>query len=499
MQALRPLLAAAALVAVVLAGCTTPPPVTTPPPEPPVPEPYALDCSWGDWNQTCVAFASPNDSLAKAEIDIAVNPTNPLNVFVASKDRDPLASKRADNGEPCVWAVGQVTFDGGKTWNTTYVGGKLDERQPGDHLWGWECITDPILAFEPDGTLHYSLQVYRMRPGGVASPDPTGLIVPDGGNMYHAVSHDGGRTFPKEEIIPMHVGDSGLLLFHDYMRMGVNPQTGTVFTIWNQLTGFATSQPVLVAVESGAATARPPVYFPQTVSPLGLGESGVVGANDGTVYAWLSGFNSGGNAVIAVSTDDGLTFSEPRRVWGFTPMGDLEGAEYRTGTAVELAVDTSGGERDGCLYAVWGGQEDDTEGPSDVYVRTSCDKGETWTEPILVNTQGRDDGQWMPRVSVDGNGTVHVVYYTRHHDPAHFLMDAEHAYSTDGGRNWTQQRITSVSFDGNLGLHQEGFPFIGDYIGIASAGAHTYMGFSVTQTGRAEIGVAHVAGPATAT
>lgn len=485
-----------------LAGCSgSDDPITTTTTSTQPRSPYVLDCTIANWNETCLALASPNASLAKAEVDIAVNPTDPLNVFVASKDRDPLASRRTTNGEPCVWAVGQYTKDGGKTWTTTYIGGKLEDRMPTDPLYGWECITDPIMAYEPDGTLHYSLQAYDYVPGGIT--DPQGVIS-GMGNMYHAVSHDGGATFT--EIFPMHVGQQSVV-FHDFMRMGVNPVTGTTFTIWDQLTFvppvFGASVPVMVAVPHGVPAARPPVYFPsQDPALLSNGIGAVFGVDDGSemgiVYAWLSGFNSGGRAVIATSTDDGLTFTEPRIVFTWNEMDALEPhagyePEYRIGTVVELAADRSSGNSTlkGCLYAVWGGNETGSVGGSDVYVRRSCDQGTTWGEPVLVNGVHRDDAQWMPRVSVDGHGTVHVVYYSRAYDPMHNLIDAEHAYSMDGGMNWTTERLTSVSFDGNLGLHQDGFPFIGDYIGIDSTGDHTWMGFPHTMTGRAEIAVAH--------
>jgi hypothetical protein len=204
----------------------------------------------------------------------------------------------------------------------------------------------------------------------------------------------------------------------------------------------------------------------------------------------------------------------PRLAFTWQGMASLEAHGdyeplYRTITVVELAADRTASGTSmagpsfngttpsyaGCLYAVWGGREtvdgNDTVGPSDIYTRRSCDKGATWTEPVLINRNAREDGQWMPRVSVDGHGAVHVVYYTRAYDLDHNLIDAEHAYSTDGGQNWTVERLTSQSFDGNLGVHQNGFPFIGDYIGIDSVGDHTFMGFSHTATGRAELVVGH--------
>ncbi|MEA3203342.1 MAG: hypothetical protein QOI63_1017 [Thermoplasmata archaeon] len=483
----------ALLLLALLAGCTGSTSTTTAtgtlPPTPAAT--YALDCGLSNWNETCLVRASPNDSPSKAEIDVAVNPADPDNVFVASKDLDRKASD-------CVWAVGQYTKDKGRHWNTTYVAGPVAERSPTSPLYGWHCITDPILQYEPDGTLHYSLQAYKYNPADlpyVQDPVLGSSIPPEMGYMFHAISHDGGATFPT--IFIQHAGDE-TALFHDYMRMGHNPVTGTVFTIWNQLSPGVGSIPVLVAVKHGQSVSQPPYYFPNlanaqdpTGQGISLGESSVVGASDGTVYAWLSGFNSGDLAVLATSTDDGATFSQPRQVWTFTSMDDFNNTHFRTGTSVELAVDTSGGARAGCLYAVWGGKEANTVGQSDVYVRTSCDKGVTWTSPVLVNTLHREDGQFMARASVDGRGTVHAVYLTRAYDPGHRLLDAEHAYSTDGGKSWAQERLTMQSFDGDLGIHQDGFPFIGDYIGISSVGDDTWMGFPDTLTGASEIAVAH--------
>lgn len=488
---MRALLAIPLLAMLALAGCIGDGDDSTTTP-PPTPQPgYRLDCSISHWQEPCLALASPNDSPSKAEVDIAVNPTDPDNVFIASKDKDPKAS------DGCVWAVGQYTKDGGHTWNTTYVGGTMDERQPGDLLYGWQCITDPILAFGPDGTLYYSLQVYQATPrNGLPVPLP----LETGGIMVTAISHDGGASFP--DMVLLHAGDDNYI-FHDYMRMGTSPATGTVFTIWNQLT-LATvpgvgavageSIPVMVALEQGSDTARAPVYFVRrdgTPSPpnldLSTGESSIVAGTDGTVYAFLAGFNSPNAAYLAVSGDDGQSFSEPTKVFDFTPMGELSNVSFRHGTSVELAVDNSQG-GNGCLHALWGGRENGTVGASDIYARRSCDKGVTWSEPVLVNKDTREDGQWMARPSVDGRGVVHVVYFTRHYGAP--FVDAEHAWSADNGDTWQTERLTNTSFDGDLGIHQDGFPFIGDYIGISSTGGVTYMGFPSTVTGRAELAVA---------
>ena len=78
------------------------------------------------------------------------------------------------------------------------------------------------------------------------------------------------------------------------------------------------------------------------------------------------------------------------------------------------------------------------------------------------------------------------------YDPGHKLIDITHALSTDGGNTWKTERVTSVSFDGDLGKHQENFPFIGDYIGAACVGDDCWAGFPDATTGITVMAAAHV-------
>lgn len=447
---------------------------------------YAADCALGapnaTWPERCVVLASPNPSPSKTEIDLAVNPKDPDNVITGAKDLDRAASS-------CVWAIPQVTKDGGKTWKSVYIGGKLSERQPTDPLFGWACITDPIMVFNKDGVAFYSLQAYNYQSGGAAAtPVPGAPISNAGSAIILARSKDGGMTWDK--MVTQHVGD-GTAIFHDYMRMAANPKTGTVYTIWNQLS-VAVSQPVLVASADNGETARPPVYFPQTDSPTGLGESAIFADNDGTVYVILGGLNSAGDVYFTSSNDDGQSFATPVKVFSVKLINSpLPNSKFRVGTSVEGAMDRTGGAHKGCIYGVWadGGKGD---GDSDILASRSCDKGKTWSKPVRVNQDATKSDQWMPRVAVDDQGAVHVVYMTRAYDPGNRLIDAEEAFSTDGGETWTTLRLTTTSWDGDKGVHQDGFPFYGDYIGIDSAGGKTYAAFPDCVTGTCEIGVARI-------
>lgn len=446
----------------------------------------ACDLAQGPaWKEPCLAFASPNDSPGKAEIDLAVNPTDPDNVVVASKDLDLLAST-------CVWAVAQASKDGGASWTTSYIGGTMDERTPTDPLYGWRCITDPIMAFDADGTLFYSIQAYDHTVESGELPqvplvgNPVGNV---GSAILAARSTDGGLTWDK--IVPLHVGD-GANIFHDYMRVLVNPATGTYHTIWNQFTGVATVVPVLVSWDGTSDAARPPTYVPVPERAQGTTMAGFAASSAGALYVLI---DDGTDAWFTVSTDDGRTFSAPTLIEALRrepierqALGD---EAFRTTGSYELVVDNTGGANDGRLYATISEQVGDD---ADLYVSWSDDEGQTWSERVLVNGGEHKPGfQWMGRPYVDRLGNLHVVYLDSSRNAGNdTMLDASWAVSTDGGATWENAYLTQSSFDGNLGLHQDGFAFIGDYLGIGGAGDWVYMGFPTTHTGRAEIAVAKV-------
>ena len=478
-----------ALLSLLAAGCVTPPdggPGGGPGEE--AADGYALACEGlarnDSWVEPCLAFASPNDSPSKTEIDLAVNPTDPDNVVVASKDVDPLASK-------CVWAVAQATHDGGASWQTSYIGGKTAERRPTDPLFGWQCITDPIMAFDADGTLYYSLQAYDHTVEAGELPGPlAGQVFAVGSAIFAARSTDGGLTWDK--VVPLHAGD-GATVFHDYMRVLVNPRTGTYHTIWNQFTGPATVVPVLVSWDGASDRPNPPTYVPVPERAQGTTMAGFAAAADGTLHVLL---DDGTDAWLTTSKDDGRTFSPPRLVEQLRrePIQRQALGEdaFRTTGSYELVVDNTGGPRDGWLYATI--SEQDAAGNADIYVSRSEDGGATWSERVLVTHGAHQPGfQWIPRPHVDAKGTLHLVYLDSSRNAGNdTMLDATWARSTDGGRNWTNAYLTTRAFDGNLGIHQDGGPFIGDYLGIGAAGPWVYMGFPHCGTGRCEIGVAKV-------
>jgi hypothetical protein len=388
---------------------------------------YRVDCAIAiqpDWPEKCLARASITPE-SKTEYDLMVNPKDPNNVIIGTKDLD-------RNASGCVWSVPLVTKDGGKTWQTVYIGGKNGTRQPTDPLYGWQCITDPIMAFDGDGIAYYALQAYDYStlkgvPDQPESPVPPPVEPPvptcgrhDGSAFYLAISSDGGLTWPR--ILTMDAGDAGCV-FHDYPRMTWNPMTGSVYATWNAITPEG-SVAVVSGTRDSGMTVDPPTHVASTNPDLRgkLGITGFTAANDGTVYLALT---DGGDVYLSTSTDDAKTFSEPRKIFNMTPIDSpLPNTRFRAFSAIELAVDRSGGASQGTLYAVWA---DNRTGDSDIMASVSKDKGASWSAPMRVNEYSKNY-QFMVRPTVSADGVLHIVYMDRSYDAGDRLLDATYAY-----------------------------------------------------------------------
>lgn len=477
-------------LAALAAGCASLLPADPEAPAP-VPLPFAADCSIAPgkdlWPDLCTALASPNPSPGKAEIDLAVNPKDPLNIITASKDLD----RRASN---CVWSVLQVTKDGGQTWKTVYVGGDKDRRV--EMLKPYNCITDPIMVFDKNGVAYYALQAYdSANPivNGVTSklPLPSELPQPSASSFVLARSKDGGETWDKYAQQALGDGD---LVFHDYPRMLVSPKTGAVHTIWNGV-GRSGVSPWVSTTRDGGETVDPPVTFQAEDAPRDTQFfSGFAATADGTLWVTVNkGDDSDSGYLTDVylfqSKDDARSFAEVGYMFSFTPTPrQLAQNAFRTPSFVELAA-AQAGDHAGRLHAFY---PDYATGQSDILSRFSDDGGQTWSEPVNVATNAAGDQLFM-RPKVGPDGTVFVLFASRAWDPDNVLLDQVLAFSEDGGETWQNLRLTQSSFDGDLGVHQSGFRFIGDYNGLDVApDGSVFAAWGDTRTGVAEIAFATV-------
>jgi hypothetical protein len=488
---------AAILLLAVLSGCATPgarvstaSTATT--------GPWHLDCTLGGderahdpaWVQECVARGSHTPG-PKAEIALAVNPKDPNNVVIGSKDDDPESSTY------CVWNGLAVTHDGGKTWKDVTIGGKWYERDPTSPYYGFACNTDPDLAFDAKGDVHYAVELYNLASpsaSGPLGPDPTSrraLLTP-GWKVVLATSHDGGDTWP--DAVTEDVSD-GLAAIIDYHRTVVNPKTQSVITAIRAtsggpvaITGKVYTDCHVLASRDGGKTADAPVLVNgPDAPPVTTCEALAASPNGTLVMLGRPGTGVSGAATeqqtpisISWSADDGRTWTTPAHSFDIHSIpGTFNGSQFRTGTNLELAYVP-----DGTLYALYAGND---RGNADVYVRSSHDDGHAWSEPVRVDQDAGAGQQWLANVAIPRDGSLHVFYLDTRYDPSNHLIDVTHGVSLDGGKTWADERVTNVSWDGDLGRHQERQSFIGDYLGAGASGDVVWGGFPDASNGVAPV------------
>lgn len=135
-----------------------------------------------------------------------------------------------------------------------------------------------------------------------------------------------------------------------------------------------------------------------------------------------------------------------------------------------IAVDTTGGSRDGYIYIVTTQRDRIPAGSDpDIIVNKSTDGGATWSAGVRVNQDAMNNGkiQYFPAIHVDELGGVNVLYY----DDRSTTSDSAGVWlsrSDDGGVTWTDYPVSEHHFKpqpiGGLGQGYQG-----DNIDLSSA------------------------------
>ncbi|HET7489562.1 MAG TPA: sialidase family protein [Acidimicrobiales bacterium] len=353
-----------------------------------------------------------------------------------------------------------VSSDGGATWQPSAIPFPAGEENPP------RCFA-PDVAFGADGTLHV---LFATLYGS--------------GNRPHAVwlssSTDGGKTLSEPRRV------LGELSFQ--ARLAADPAVpARLYVTWLQATDTAylafptTGNPIeLARSDDGGRTWTDPVRVSpgtrqRVVAPalragpkgrlylsyLDLGDDrldydGGHQGRGGPAYAgaW--------SLVLARSGDDGRTWSEsvvaddiapPERFVVFLPP------------TPSLAVDPAGRH----VYLAFHSAR---SGDADVFAWSSGDGGRTFLRRRVNDTPARDGrDQYLPQLSLAGDGRLDVVYYDRRADPRNGRNGVSLQSSTDGGRSFARHvAVSNRSFDAGIGFGSErGMADLGSRLALVSA------------------------------
>jgi hypothetical protein len=336
------------------------------------------------------------------------------------------------------------SLDGGDTWRTDVFGVPQSFNSRGD----------PWAGVSPDGQTFYLTSVW--------SPSP--LLDPQGIAFYRGQVHP-TRCIEWSDPVIVSFG-TGFL--YDKEAFAVDLNSGTIYLTYSLFDPSFNVSLYATRSSDGGGTWSEPVLIDD-----GPGQ-GTFPAVDqqGDLYVAYLAFSTSREdwqMQVSKSTDLGNSF---QRMAGF-PVRPL-GVPFvdRSSEFPQLAVDNSGGPRDGWIYLVWHGSS-----PENVlrpYISHSEDGGETWSEPIAMNTDDSNAPHWWPSVSVDGTGNVNVIFLDRRNNPGTGYTDLFFAQSTDGGNTFDNFRVTDVTSSWEGIRHDPGFTYVGDYIRAISVGTTVY-------------------------
>lgn len=433
---------------------------TFPPPVPPGVERFRIPPSVLFTGDDVRVSRTPEEALAEVTID--VNPLNPANLAICGYARSLKTMSTFHS------------FDAGRTWSHVPVGHGQDGLGPEVDRF------DPTLVFDARGFLYVG---YGAR------------VIDGNGTIDHLVvcrSVDGGRTFGPAATVwvaPDVVGIAGNDKFHlatGPARFDSSLEVVVMAWTWNVPPMFGRVDQQIVfsrSVDAGLSFSPPVVINDDSISDRGVSLFADPGIGaDGVMYVCWNDLNT--NEIrVDHSFDNGVT-------WGRDVVVERETVPFRMRVPPQpnrgifagpvLDVDRSGGAHRGRVYIVYchGTMEN-----TDILVRYSDDRANTWSEPVRVNDDPPGAFQFLPWLDVNQtSGRVNVVFYDTREDTASHLSRVHLAASDDGGVTFLPN-IPVADVPSNNGVsNPTRYPgnFL-EYIGVAGWGCDAFVTWTDTR------------------
>jgi hypothetical protein len=366
------------------------------------------------------------------ELDIAINPTNPLNMVAGWNDYGV--------GNSC--GVGW-TFDGGKTWHTDWLRGMTPAG--GNPIYDYGA-GDPSVGFLNDGTAIFTCNAWSNK-------KPTAIFV--------TTSRDGGQTWAAPQRVASAETKAGNL---DHPMMTIDHYKNRALIAYTAWSGFQANSYALFSNTTGTSWSGPyRIAADYKSNAPDVFDVSLAGAPDGTVYAtagiWQHVQEWSEQSVVVSQLRPGETaFTRSVLVRPLVPAPiTLPGESWRTSMQASIGVDSAG-----TVYELTG---DYVTGKLHVYLAKSTDHGLSFPTQLQLTSGARD--QVMPWMSVTPAGRVDTTYYD--YDESTGLMDVVYGQLAAGNTSLSETVVQrGIDGDAQPPRGPGGTPFMGDYIGIDS-------------------------------
>lgn len=468
--------------------------------------------------------ASRDTYTSHSEPTIAMDPLD--------HDHLMAGSKMYENNDKYLFKVGTYeSKDGGRTWEDQdhlpgycAAPGQCDPTNEA----AYRTTSDPSIAFDDEGNAYanvldapggtfafqgFNMTVHAKRPGQPWSEpttvhdnrdnpltrrlflDDKNWIAVDNhtdvhggpnrpndgkiGTMYVCWSFDGTSVVPLQQIVVMRSLDGGktwggiapgdnipfpvsqkTLLSGIGCHIAIGPH-GEVYATWydNQLNALMQAKSTnrgrlwtLAAPIAGITGVNAP-FAGESFRNLSLPTTAVDA--QGTVYVVAASRNAEGRPLLgnlfAVGKQiksGALSVEELTELLKTKKANNIAGKDYK-----------AGGDGPGPLSG------------SDVVLFKSTNGGRSYTGPVRVNQDAGngDADQFQPWMAVTESGQVNISFFDRRNDPANYFIDTYLARSEDGGRTFSDRRVSQRMWDPavNAPTSVSG-KFIGDYQGLVA-------------------------------
>lgn len=336
-----------------------------------------------------------------------------------------------------------TTSDGGKTWDQTRLKSSMG------------VFGDPAVFSDAEGSFYYLHLATNRGPNGHLD------------RIVCQKSTDGGKTWSDGASIGHNPPKQ-----QDKQWAATHPNKPIVAVTWTQFDKYGVKDPAMRSKimfslsEDGGTTFSKQIAINKISGDCVDDDTTTEGAvpaigKDGAIsVVW--GLNE--KLYFDRSADHGKTWMATDQVIGKQVGGwnmEIPGVGRCNGMPV-LMIDNSSGKYAGSLYVLFADQRNGAE-DTDIFLINSRDNGKTWSQPFRVNKDGAGKQQFFPWLAVDQTtGYLYAVYYDRR---AHSDMqtDVYLAYSKDGGKTFTERKISESPFV------TSGKGFFGDYNNISAS------------------------------
>ena len=460
------------------------------------------------------SLRAPASTLNNVQMNDDSFPQMPQNEeSVAYSTDNPMVAVAGANDYVSGGVVVMRTTDGGQTWKSTRVVPVF--RATSDACSGG----DPALAYSRRDHAFYMAQLCFFR---TQAPSEVQIFKSlDKGKTWTP----GRRTAIAATNYDSSTGEVDPTFFNDkeYIAVDNNPLSphyGRLYVTYTrfhlQADGSSDSCPIQLSYTDNVPSFDPSlaVWNHTSVVPDQFGDDGIgASANQFSVPV----VEKSGALDIAyvleecnTSLDHGLRFqrsmdggasfmAHPVKVnklgqWKDNPdTSDLiPTTAFRTPNTVALAYSWATGTLAYVYTNYIGGQ-----GNGNVDVSLSHDGGMTWSDAMtisLANGQPARNNQFFPWIAATPSGKFVAIWLDRRQDPGNHDIGTFQAWSNDDGATWRNRRISTETWDPDLGFFTSG-AFIGDYSGLTANDQVIYASWTdgrdsnIEQTGVGETDV----------